>query len=51
MKYEYRILQTTTPTASEAQLTGDYGAQGWALVQIYHYNGIWYYVFTRQILN
>lgn len=47
MKYEYKIQRTDSPTASERQLTDEFGSQGWQLVQIYEWSGSWYYVFMR----
>ena len=51
MKYEYKLMATDTPTASEDQLNNDFGAEGWLLQQIYEFNGSWYYVFARPITN
>ena len=50
MKYEYKILKADIPEATEDQLNV-YGKGGWALTQIYPYDGAWYYVFVRQIVN
>jgi hypothetical protein len=51
MQYEYRILETNAPTASEQQLTNDFGSSGWLLVQIVHWQSKWYYYFARHKLD
>ena len=47
MEYEYKILETVEPTASERQLNEDLGASGWLLVTIIEWNGKWFYYFAR----
>ena len=47
MRYEYRIMETVEPTASEQQLTDDFGSSGWQLVQIVEWGGRWFYYFAR----
>ena len=47
MKYEYKILECREPTASEEQLTREFGAEGWLLATIYQWDGKWLYVFAR----
>lgn len=44
--YEYRILETKTPTATEDQLNR-YAEQGWELVTIVGWEGEWFYYFKR----
>ncbi len=45
--FEYKILQTDEPTASEMQLNG-FGDEGWELVTIMQWNGSAYYFFKRR---
>ena len=44
--YEYRILKTDHPTASENQLN-EFGGAGWELITIIHWGDEWYYYFKR----
>ena len=47
MRYEYRIMETSSPTASEEQLTRDFGSSGWLLVGIVSWQGKWFYYFAK----
>ena len=47
MTYEYKILKTENPNASEEQLNNDFGRKGWLLVQILEWDGEYYYYFAR----
>ena len=46
MEYEYKILATDAPTASEEQLN-DYGKEGWQLATIVFWSNKWYYYLQR----
>lgn len=48
--YEYRILKTNEPTASEAQLN-EFGKDGWELVTIISWNEEWFYYLKRPTLS
>jgi len=45
-EFEYKIMVTDAPTASEAQLNG-FGKEGWQLATIVPFGGKWYYYFQR----
>jgi len=45
-EFEYKILVTDAPTASEAQLNG-FGKEGWQLATIVLFAGKWYYYLQR----
>lgn len=44
--FEYKILETEEPTASEDQLCG-FGNDGWELITILEWQGKFYYYFKR----
>ena len=46
--FEYKIMTTDQPTATEEQLNG-YGKDGWELVPIFRYDYLWYYYFKRMV--
>lgn len=46
MEYEYRIMSTDKPTATEEQLN-ELGKLGWVLLTIYPWEGKHYYYFYR----
>jgi len=46
MMYEYKILRTESPTASEEQLDG-FGSEGWELCTIIPWMRAFYYYFKR----
>ena len=45
-EFEYKILVTDAPTASEVQLN-DFGKEGWQLATILQFGGKWYYYLQR----
>ena len=47
MIIEYKILETTAPSASEQQLN-ELGRDGWLLVTIVQWTGKWFYYFRRE---
>lgn len=47
MRYTYKVMKVSTPTANDSQLTEDFGEHGFLLVTIYEYSGAWYYVFAK----
>jgi len=50
MKAEYKVLETSAPTASLEQLNA-LGADGWELVSIIPWSGKWFYYFKRMLAN
>ena len=48
--YEYKILITDEPTASEEQLA-EYGEERWGLLFILPWQGKFYYYFSRDKIN
>ena len=48
--YEYKILKSGKPTASEEQLS-QFGNDRWKLVCIVEFGGEWYYYFIRIKVN
>lgn len=45
--FEFKILETSTPTACEDQLN-ELGDLGWQLVTILKWESKWYYYFQRE---
>ena len=44
--FEYKILSTAEPTATEDQLN-EFGKAGWELIAIVPWDSKWYYYFKR----